>query len=106
MRDYVVIVPVREFQNTKLRLSHTLSKKERADLTRVLLRNVLAQVEKSRALETIIVASSTDLVRDGIQEFAKSRVIRESKRHGGVNSAMADGLRSIRAASYQSCIET
>lgn len=95
MKNCIVIIPVREFANTKLRLRSVLSKRQRANLTSSLLLKVLSQVEKSHALGAIIVASSPDLVRKRVRGFSKVLVIRESRHHGGVNSAMQDGLKYI-----------
>lgn len=95
MKNCVVIIPVRQFTSTKLRLRSVLSKTQRANLTCSLLLNVLSQVEKSQAVGAIVVASKPDLVRKRVRGFSKVRVIRESRYHGGVNSAMQDGLKYI-----------
>ncbi len=94
MKNCLVIIPVREFTNTKLRLSPVLSKAQRAKLTLALLRKVLSEVERSNAVEAIVVTSRPDLVARHILDFPKTRVIKESKHHGGVNSAMRDGLKA------------
>ncbi|MGI0078357.1 MAG: 2-phospho-L-lactate guanylyltransferase [Nitrososphaerales archaeon] len=95
MSNYVVIVPVREFENSKIRLRSVMSDEQRASLTASLLHRVLSQVEKSRALQVVIVASRPDQAGKYHSDFSKARIVGETRHHGGVNSAMLDGLKNI-----------
>jgi 2-phospho-L-lactate guanylyltransferase len=91
-----VVIPVREFRTTKLRLGAGLGPRERAALTSALLRNILTEIEKSKANEAIVVASSPRMISKLLSKFQKARVVKESRHHGGVDSAMEDGLKAIR----------
>ena len=95
MKTSIVIIPVREFQNTKLRLIGTLSADQRAALTCALIRRVLYAAQKSDVAKVFVVASDPVSVSTQTQEFSKVKVIRESMHHGGVNSAMMDGINAI-----------
>jgi 2-phospho-L-lactate guanylyltransferase len=92
MRNYAIVVPVREFKETKRRLRGFLSERQRAILTDLLLTRVLNEAEKSRAVEVVVVASEGGPIRKKMKRFQKVRVIEESIHHGGVNKAMRDGI--------------
>ena len=104
MRKSIAIVPVREFEDTKLRLKTILAPKQRGELTKKLLQGVLAGIEASRVSRVIVVATDPTLVRGMPSAFQKMQVIRESILHGGVNSAMRDGLSVISDQGYESVL--
>jgi 2-phospho-L-lactate/phosphoenolpyruvate guanylyltransferase len=89
------IVPVREFKNTKLRLSGVLSEAQRAALTQALLVHVCEALEASKIAGVFVVSSCADETSKVLQRFAKVRVIQESNVRGGVNSAVWDGVSKI-----------
>jgi 2-phospho-L-lactate guanylyltransferase len=88
----VAIIPVREFEKTKLRMRDALNSSERAALTRSLLCHVLGQMQQSRVSSIIIVASEKGPVSRIARRFSKTIVIEESVYHGGVNRAMEDAM--------------
>jgi 2-phospho-L-lactate/phosphoenolpyruvate guanylyltransferase len=96
MKSYVVI-PVREFSTTKLRLESILTEDERILLTRTLLERGLRAIEHSNVDQVIVVASDVEAVRKNFKNYPKLKTIRESHRYGGVNLAMQDGLLEISA---------
>jgi 2-phospho-L-lactate guanylyltransferase len=104
MRDYAVVIPVREFQNTKLRLSSKLNERDRTALTKGLLRRVLKQVLKSSAIEAVIIASDPVQVKDSIHDLPKVQVFGESRHHGGVNSAMENGIQIVRESNKDAAL--
>ncbi len=89
------IVPVREFAETKHRLSDVLTRAERAELTWALLSKVLRELEKSQIDRIILVAADADETRRLVPALSKVQIIEESKHHGGVNRAMKDGLKLV-----------
>jgi 2-phospho-L-lactate guanylyltransferase len=90
------VVPVREFADTKIRLSPVLSNEERSSLTKALLKRVISALEQSDVKEIIVVSPRPDEVTLFLSEFTKIRAIPETHPHGGVNSAMNDGIEEIR----------
>ncbi len=89
----VAIIPVREFKNTKLRLSIVLQERERALLTEGLLFHVLRALEKSSVHATVIVASDPEEVSRLAKNLHSTiLVIEENEHHGGVNKAMEQGI--------------
>jgi 2-phospho-L-lactate guanylyltransferase len=89
------VVPVREFGESKQRLSSTLTRAQRSDLTLVLLSKVLRELQHSRIDRIILVAADVDEVRKLTPYFSKVVITNESIHHGGVNSAIRDGLHRI-----------
>jgi 2-phospho-L-lactate guanylyltransferase len=98
------IIPVREFADTKIRLSSILSRDERASLTKWLLKRVISANQKSELKEIFVVSPMPDEITLFLQDFGKVKGIRESHRHGGVNSAMNDGIEQVRKLSHDSKI--
>ena len=94
-RGSFAIVPVREYRTTKTRLSRILSESERASLTEALLVHVLRAIQESELSGGIIVSSDPDETSIVASKFDKIRVIRESRLHGGVNSAVEDGIYAL-----------
>jgi 2-phospho-L-lactate guanylyltransferase len=90
------IIPVREFPTTKVRLGSILSEYERANLTKTLLKRVVDANQRSDISEIIIVSSIPDEITFLLGDFSKAKAVRESRIHGGVNSAMFDGIEHIR----------
>jgi len=86
------IIPVREFENSKLRLAANLTEPERSALTKALLVHVLREVQNSLLSGGLVVSSDPEQVSELIGKFQKIQVIAESSRHGGVNSAIYDGI--------------
>ncbi|MDA4111254.1 MAG: 2-phospho-L-lactate guanylyltransferase [Thaumarchaeota archaeon] len=89
------IIPVREFRDSKKRLNSNLSALNRAELTRRLLQKVISSLQDSKVDRIVLVASDKLEARDGLDSFSKLEIIQESERHGGVNSAMTDGINRI-----------
>jgi 2-phospho-L-lactate guanylyltransferase len=98
------IVPVREFADTKIRLSSNLSREDRASLSKALLKRVVVANQKSKVNEILVVTPTPDEVTVFLRDFGKIRAISESIPHGGVNSAMNDGIEEIRKLSGESKI--
>ena len=96
-RNYAII-PVREFRESKQRLNLILSREERAELTFALLRKVISELQNSKIERIILVASDEIEAQNSLSQFSKLEIIRESKHHGGVNSAMKDGISRIAAS--------
>ena len=93
-QNYAVI-PVKKFDQSKQRLTSLLTGKEREGLTFHLLFNMLTKLQASNVDTIVLVAAnSEDTVRIA-PAFPKLRVVGESVKNGGVNSAMQDGLRLI-----------
>lgn len=95
MIESYAIIPVREFRNTKLRLSRILTESQRAAITESFLIHTSRVLDESDIKSTLVVSS------DGIQSnskfnFQKIKIIQESTYHGGVNSAVTDGVSQIR----------
>jgi len=87
------VVPVRDFENAKQRLSGILDRAQRASLARSLLSHVLRALEGSdEVVETIVVTSDEKESREFLNRFQKIRIVQETSIHGGVNSAVNDGL--------------
>jgi 2-phospho-L-lactate/phosphoenolpyruvate guanylyltransferase len=87
------IVPIRDFGSAKQRLSGTLDKAQRAALARALLSHTIRALEgTNRIVETIVVTSDEKESREVPSRFHKTRIVQETIIHGGVNSAVADGL--------------
>jgi 2-phospho-L-lactate/phosphoenolpyruvate guanylyltransferase len=87
------VIPVREFRATKVRLKEVLSDDQRASLTASLLSRVVNCLGHSRVDSIVIVATDPDEVWSRVARDEIVSVIPESIRHGGVNSAMRDGMR-------------
>ena len=104
MRKSVAIIPVREFEDTKLRLQTILAPKQRGELTKKLLQGVLSAIEASCISRAAVVATDQDLVRRTHKASQKTQIIQESIHHGGVNSAMRDGLSIISGQGYDSVL--
>ena len=97
MTEVYAIVPVREFRNTKLRLSAVLTESERASLTGALLKHVISVLLRSKKITAVIVVSTDPReVASALGPLEKIRIIQESKFHGGVNSAVNDGIEQVR----------
>jgi len=92
------IIPVRDFANTKIRLRTVLSESERAGLTSVLLDIVLCALERSEVTDVTVVATDPEEVEPKLKRFPKSRILKEVKRRGGVNSAVIQGMDSLPSA--------
>jgi 2-phospho-L-lactate guanylyltransferase len=92
MRKVVAIIPVREFENTKLRLRNFLGESERAMLTRSMLIHVLATLERSLVEHVVVVASNKAQASRLGKHFSKATFISEKSPHGGVNDAMDGGI--------------
>ena len=91
-RKYAII-PIREFSNTKLRLSRVLSSNQRSELSIALISRVVSTLELSKIKSVIVVASNREEASSSIRGLSsKVRVIKETVPHGGVNSAMNDGI--------------
>jgi 2-phospho-L-lactate guanylyltransferase len=91
------IVPVREFKDAKQRLGNFLGEPERAALAKALLLHVLRSLEQANRITRVLVVSSDE--KNSVENFApfqKVKVVQESKIHGGVNSAVNDGMNLIR----------
>jgi 2-phospho-L-lactate guanylyltransferase len=89
------IIPVREFSDSKQRLSAVLNTEERAELARTLLLKTISQLQLSKVDKVIVVATDDEEVRGKMPAFSKLEIVRESAHHGGVNSAMRDGLQRL-----------
>jgi 2-phospho-L-lactate guanylyltransferase len=87
----VAIVPIREIENTKLRLATALTQSQRSELSTALLHRTLRSVEGS-SIDYAWLVSSLPETLSGLQQYQKLAVVRESIFHGGVNSAMRDGF--------------
>ncbi|MHB1909477.1 MAG: 2-phospho-L-lactate guanylyltransferase [Nitrososphaerales archaeon] len=92
MKETVAIVPVREFEDTKLRLKGLLSNTKRAELTQKMLYRVLRALELSSVASVIVVCSDTTSTKKIARVHKKVKIIEEAIHHGGVNNAMMDGL--------------
>jgi 2-phospho-L-lactate guanylyltransferase len=90
--NIIAIIPVREFDSTKLRLREKLSASERGSLTKSLLTRILGQLQDSQIGSIVVVASDKKLLDGVAKRFSKAVVIQETTYHGGVNKAMEDGL--------------
>ena len=88
----LAIVPIREFESAKLRLSSSLSPVERSKLSVALINRTLSSIEKSEIDHVSLVCSDPESVHDLRSVYRKLTITKESIRHGGVNSAMVDGL--------------
>jgi 2-phospho-L-lactate/phosphoenolpyruvate guanylyltransferase len=87
------IVPIRDFGNAKRRLGRTLDKAQRAALALALLSHIIRALEgTNRIVETIVVASDEKESREALSSFQRIRIVQETSFHGGVNSAVIDGL--------------
>lgn len=86
------IVPVREFENTKLRLRKCLSKSERSSLSQALLGHVLRALQDSDVKKTLIVSSDRAAISKLVRKLKDIVVIAEEKHHGGVSSAVENGV--------------
>ncbi|MFI5419877.1 MAG: 2-phospho-L-lactate guanylyltransferase [Nitrososphaerales archaeon] len=95
MTGNFAIVPVREFGESKQRLSRVLTSAQRADLTLILLSKVLRELQYSLIDQVILVAADANEARKLVPSYSKLEIIEECIHHGGVNSAMRDGLRRI-----------
>jgi 2-phospho-L-lactate guanylyltransferase len=98
------IVPVREFVDTKVRLSNVLSRQERASLTKAFLRCAVNAQQQSDLKEILIVSPKPEEVTLILHDFPKIRVIMESLTRGGVNQAISNGIEEIRKLSDESKI--
>lgn len=88
-----MIIPVREFKNTKLRLSQILSESQRAALTESLLIHVIQALENAKhEVRITIVSSQPEEISQSLKSSKGVEVLLESTRHGGVNSAVDDAL--------------
>ncbi len=95
MTSVFAVVPIREFENTKLRLAPSLSSQGRAALSSALLTRVLSSLQASKVDQIILVASRPESVLSISKAFEKVRILKESNHHAGVNAAMTDGIRAI-----------
>ena len=98
MNLHYAVVPVRDFSNTKKRLSAVLTTERRSALTRALLTRVAKALQLSKVHGFVIVASEPGEVSSSLADFSKLKVIRESIYHGGVNMAMTKGIELSRKA--------
>lgn len=99
MTESYAIVPVREFRSTKLRLSSILTEPQRAAITESFLLHSLRALEESDINSTMIVSSDGLQSNYKVTNFQKVKTIQEVKYHGGVNSAINDGLTHIKKIS-------
>ena len=95
MTQASAIIPVRELKSTKNRLKTTLPESGRALLTTALLENLVSRLETSVIQRIIIVASNPKEVQQCSDYSKKLSIISESRKHGGVNSAMTDGIERL-----------
>jgi 2-phospho-L-lactate guanylyltransferase len=98
IKNYAII-PVREFDESKQRLGGVLTPKERADLTFALLLKIVSQLQLSKVDKIIMVAADDTEVRSALPSLSKLEIVKESVHHGGVNSAMRDGLQRTSTSS-------
>lgn len=93
--DYAII-PVREFANSKLRLKNVIAADQRISLMGALLRRVSIAMSQSKMTRVIIVASNQEEANNQVGSISKIRVLEEGMHHGGVNSAMNQGIEFAR----------
>lgn len=86
---------MREFAESKQRLSKVLTGALRAELTLAMLSKVLRELEYSLVDQIIVVAADQKEIRQVLPRQCKVEVVEESIHHGGVNLAMRDGLKLI-----------
>jgi 2-phospho-L-lactate/phosphoenolpyruvate guanylyltransferase len=95
--EVYAIVPVREFKDAKQRLGNFLDEPGRAALAKALLLHVLRSLEQAERITGVLVVSSGGKQSaENLASFPKVEVIQESKFHGGVNSAVNDGIDFVR----------
>ncbi|HYB04014.1 MAG TPA: NTP transferase domain-containing protein, partial [Nitrososphaerales archaeon] len=100
MIEAFAIIPVREFKDAKQRLGNFLSEAGREALARGLLLHVLRSLEQAERVTAVLVVSSNEKQSaENLAAFHKVKVIQESMTHGGVNSAVNDGINLIRGSS-------
>jgi 2-phospho-L-lactate/phosphoenolpyruvate guanylyltransferase len=105
LNDVYAIIPVREFKTTKIRLSQILTENEREQLTRALLIRVTTSLEKSRNIAgVIVVGTRVEEVYRAIGRISKFKIIAESTKNGGVNSAVSDGISLVENISSDSAV--
>lgn len=97
MSKIIAIIPIREFDTTKVRLTDSVSNNQRIRLNQALLKRSLASIDQSSVDHAIVVSSKPESIHASIKPSEKVTVIKESAHHGGVNLAMADGLRIARS---------
>gem|GEM_PF-1922908 len=95
MSEFSVVIPVREPKSAKSRLAGILSDDERSRLSLALLRRVLGAVESSAARYCVVVSSSPASISQTTGKFSKVVLVQERKFHGGVNSAIQDGIAAL-----------
>ena len=89
--DYAII-PVREFANSKLRLKDVISTDQRIALAGALLQRVSIAISLSNMTRALIVASNPEEAKSRIGPISKISLVEERIHHGGVNSAMQQGI--------------
>lgn len=96
MTEVYAIVPVREFKDAKQRLGNFLGETERAAMAKALLLHVLRSLEQADRVSGVLVVSSAEKQSvEDLSTFQKVKVVQESVNHGGVNSAVSDGINLI-----------
>jgi 2-phospho-L-lactate/phosphoenolpyruvate guanylyltransferase len=88
----LVVTPVREFESSKLRLGSLLTREQRIQLSTALLTRLILAIEKSSTNRLVLVSSVPSEVEILSRLHEKVKVLKEMNYHGGVNSAMSEGL--------------
>jgi 2-phospho-L-lactate guanylyltransferase len=83
----IAIIPVKNFENSKTRLSALLGVQERVRLSELMLQDTLAALASARSVSEIVVVSSDKRAKE-IAEKYKTTVLKQ-ERDSGVNSAVA-----------------
>ncbi len=94
MKDIVAVIPVSSFDESKTRLSPFLTKDERVELLKVMLKDIINVIRNE--VEEIVLVSKDESVKDYAKELKISFVKERKHENNYLNNALKDAIEEVK----------
>jgi 2-phospho-L-lactate guanylyltransferase len=94
MKDLITIIPVSNLNESKTRLSPFLTKEERVELLKVMIKDIVQIIRDE--VEEIILVSNDENVKDYAKELNVSFILEKEHKEDRLNNALSDAIQEVK----------